>query len=187
MRFNECVEHVDHRDIGANHVARHDTLGGIDRRCTDVDHVVGQLWSVVARLRTTRESTPQQVVGEGDSHRTSEKTHFRVRGNTAGTRKNLKRHGVVVELNHLCQRGSRTRRDLGKFVVLYPFCPERDHATGKVVDGVINLIHAGMPPQFSSGSLRGGAGIPPNPWPSGSSRCNPGSLPGRTFEPRFSV
>ncbi|KAF5049257.1 hypothetical protein DSECCO2_441700 [anaerobic digester metagenome] len=101
LALDQRIEHIDHGNTGSDHVPGNDALGRIDRRTTDIDHVVGQTRSVVTRRTGTVEYTPQEVFGVGNAHRNSQKTHLIPGRYSLGTTENLQGNQIIVEFDNI--------------------------------------------------------------------------------------
>lgn len=73
LAFNQAVEDIDHRDIGADHPFRHDRFGGVDRRAADGGFGFGgEIKAAINELAHAIEDTAQDVFGIRDLHRVPE-------------------------------------------------------------------------------------------------------------------
>ena len=99
LALDERVEHVDHRDAGADHALGHDALGGVDGGTADGDHIFGQRGAVVARHARAVEHAPEQVVGKRDHHGPPEEAHGVGRADALRAGKDLQGDEVAAELD----------------------------------------------------------------------------------------
>ncbi len=82
LRFNQCIEHIDHRKSGTDHIAGNDAHGGIHRRTTDLDEVLGEFGSIVPRFSGTGEHPTEEIFTIGNPHRISKEPHLVSGGDT---------------------------------------------------------------------------------------------------------
>ena len=148
LALDEGVEDIDHRDAGAHHVTRNDTLGGVDRRRADVGGVHRQLGAVVTRLGRAGEDAAEELIAEGHLHRVAQEAHLRIGRHAAGAGEDLKGDLVAGEFDDLRQGRADARVDFGEFAVLDALRTKGDDGAGNVVDLVIELTH-GEPPRRS--------------------------------------
>ena len=141
LRFNQRVEDIDHGNPGTHHVSRDNPFGGIDGRPTDLDQIVTQCRALVTRLRTPIEDASEQVFRKGHAHGLTKEPYSGIRGHAACSREYLQGDFVVLEADHLGQRGAKTRGDLGQFPVFDAGRPDIDHASGNVFNLVIDFLH----------------------------------------------
>ncbi len=141
LRFDQRIEDIDHRDTGTHHVARDNALGRVDRGTADIDQVVGQLGAAVARVGGAGEDTAQQCFGEGHLHGVTQKAHLGICGHAACPGEDLQGDFVVLQPDHLGQRGAVARGDLGQLAVAHAFGANVNDVTGNVVNAMVNLMH----------------------------------------------
>ena len=141
LRFDQRVEDVDHRDVRADHVPRNDTLGRVDRRTADVNHVGEHFGPVVPRGAAAGEHTPEQRLGAGNLHRTAEETDLVAGADAAASGEDLQRHLAVGKADHLRQRNAARTGHFSKFVVGDVIGFDGDDVAGDMDDFVIYFTH----------------------------------------------
>ena len=164
LRFDQGVEHIDHRDVGPDHVPRNHPLRRIHRRPADLDHVGIHRRTTVTRRPAAGENPPQQRLRTRHLHRTTEETHLVAGADPAASREHLQRHLAVGEPDHLRKRDSPRTGHFRKFIVGDVVGLHRDDVAGDMDDLVINFTH--LPhsvPQFSLRSRPPASGTPRNP------------------------
>ena len=148
LRLHQRVEDVDHRDAGADHVARDDALGRVYGRPADIDHVFLDDRATVARNAGAGEYAPEQVVREGYLHGFSQEAHFGIGSNAAASRKDLEEHIPAFQADHLRQRSAVHGLDLRQLAVGHPIGLHHNNVAGNLFDPVVDFIlHNPKPPR----------------------------------------
>ncbi len=125
LAFHQSIEHVDHRDTGADHLLRKDTPCRVEGRAADGDHVFRKGRAVVPRNARAVKDTAQQVIREGDHHRSAEEAHRVRRADALGAGKDLKGDLVLVQLDYARVTVTH-QREVGVFNALRA---DGDHVT----------------------------------------------------------
>jgi hypothetical protein len=104
LAFDEAVEHVDHRHVGADHPRRQGPPRGVRRGTCNLD-----LWFLFERRSAVYDPSvagknpPQNVGREGDARRVAEKAHDRPAGQALRASEHLQRGLAGFQLDHLCE------------------------------------------------------------------------------------
>lgn len=141
LRLDQRVEHVDHRDVGADHVARNHALGRVHRRTADFDQVGDYFRAAVAGRAAAGEHAPEQRVRAGNLHRAAEEADLVAGADAAASREDLQRNLAVRQPDHLRERDAAGAGDLRQFIVGDVVGLDRDHVAGDMDDFVIDFTH----------------------------------------------
>ena len=138
---HEGVEHVDHRNTGSDHAARHNTLGRVYGRTADLYHIIFERRPLIARLARTVKDASEQVIGKAYLHFPSEEAYFIAGGNAAPACKYLQRNEVSVQFIDLRQRSSETCLYLRKLAVGHIFSLDGYNRTVNGFNLTVHFLH----------------------------------------------
>ena len=80
---------------------RNHSLRRVKGWSADINHVFGQGRTVISRYTGTIEDTAEQMLGEGNLHRSAEETYRVVRADTLCTGKYLEGYEILIQLNYI--------------------------------------------------------------------------------------
>src|SRR5262249_53846287 len=104
LAFDQAVEDVDHGHVSVDHFRWDGARHRIDGGPADVDLAIArQVGTPIDRLAVTAEHAAEDVRGVGYLGRVPEETHRGLRGKPFAAAKDLQRHVLSFELDHLCQ------------------------------------------------------------------------------------
>ncbi|MPM74736.1 hypothetical protein SDC9_121725 [bioreactor metagenome] len=141
LRFDQSVEHVDHRNAGADHFARDDAFGRVDRGAADGDHFVVDRRPAVARHAAAVEDAPEQRLRGRYLHVTAEETDLVAGVDAARPGENLEINFAGIDADHLGQGYAARAGDFGQFVVGDIVGFDGDDRSGDLDDLVVYLKH----------------------------------------------
>ena len=141
LRFNQCVEHVNHRDTGSDHPLGDNTLCRVYGRPCDINHVVIQLWAIVTRPAGTVKHTSHQRIRIAHAQGIAEETHAVAGTYALSAGKDLKRHKVPVQLDDVGIAFSCLCRHFRKVRILDARGTYSDYVADNALNFRINLLH----------------------------------------------
>ncbi len=97
---DQRVENVNHRNTGANHLFRNDTLRRVHRRTSDRHGIFLDDRTVVTRISGTVKDSAQERIAERNLHRMPKETYLGIRRNASRTGKDLQIDLFAVYSDH---------------------------------------------------------------------------------------
>ena len=141
LRFDQCIENIDHGNVGPDHIAGNNALGRIHRRSSDGNKFIGNIRTVVPGSAPAVENPAQKSIGTGNHHLPPQETHLILSTDTPAAGKNLQRNFAAVNTDHLSQRCTPDTGDFSEFIVSCRISFDGDNIAGNPDDLMIYFTH----------------------------------------------
>ena len=116
---------------------RHQSNRRVDRRPTNGNQIFDQRATAIARLAATGENPSEEVFGKAEAHSRTQKGNLITGRNTAGSREDLQRNFIAVDLDDLSEGFSPISFDFGQFFIADIGCLQRRDVSGQLVNSVV--------------------------------------------------